>query len=442
MSVIAMKVIDATQHPNADVLRVYKLAAPSCGEIQIVANLENEYQVGDVVAVALVDSILADGTRIKPSKLRGIYSYGMALGKTDVELGCNLSDIYGVKDDRPQLKKTFIKNKPQILKWTSIESLHHIRQEISSNTNVTYRAKIKLDGTNGGVRIFPDGRIFAQSRTQIITPESDNMGFAAWVDRHQDYFRSLKSDRAIAIYGEWCGRGIQKRTAISQLNRQIFAIFAIQYGGCDGMVAQLEVRPDAIAKILPKKTQEIEDDLFILPFYGEAIALDFGDTEQLKAAAAKLNEMVKTVEAIDPWVRDTFGIEGMGEGLVMYPDTDGLVMREGYTELMFKAKGEKHQVVKTKQPVQIEPEVAASIDEFVELFVTQSRLEQAVTEACQGQYDLPKTGQFLKWLMRDIQKESKAELTAANLTWKQVNKSVATAAKNWYKIKAWNNQSG
>ena len=41
-------------------------------------------------------------------------------------------------------------------------------------------------------------------------------------------------------------------------------------------------------------------------------------------------------------------------------------------------------------------------------------------------------GQFLKWISIDIHKESEAELAAANLTWKQVNKYVIGAAKKWY----------
>ena len=90
-------------------------------------------------------------------------------------------------------------------------------------------------------------------------------------------------------------------------------------------------------------------DIFVLPYYGEPVTLNFGDKAQLKTASETINNIVKEVEAIDPWVKETFGIEGVGEGLVMYPETNGIVIREGYTELMFKAKGEKHRVVKSKQ---------------------------------------------------------------------------------------------
>ncbi|EAZ89804.1 hypothetical protein [Crocosphaera chwakensis] len=78
MPVIVMETIAAEPHPNADSLRIYQMKVPGKSKIQIIANLDNVYQVGEIVAVALVDSVLKDGTKIKPSKLRGVYSYGMA----------------------------------------------------------------------------------------------------------------------------------------------------------------------------------------------------------------------------------------------------------------------------------------------------------------------------------------------------------------------------
>ena len=58
MPVIAMEVKTAQNHPQADALRVYIFEAPGCESVQIIANLENIYSVGDIVAVALTDSVL------------------------------------------------------------------------------------------------------------------------------------------------------------------------------------------------------------------------------------------------------------------------------------------------------------------------------------------------------------------------------------------------
>jgi tRNA-binding EMAP/Myf-like protein len=427
MPVIAMEIIAAAKHKNADALRLYTMKAPGRDEVQIIANLENVYQVGDIVAVALVDSILKDGTKIKLSKLRGVYSYGMVLGKVEAEIGSDLSEIY--------CQKSLVNNPKEFtfLKWTSIELLHNVRRNleiVGQAFEVIYRAKIKLHGTNAGVQITPEGKVAAQKRSQFITPESDNANFAAWVYKNIDYFARLKAQDNITIYGEWCGANIQKGVAISQINRKIFAVFAIQYGGVNGSIAKLEIRPEKIREFLPQ-----HEDIFVIPFYGETITLNFGDVEQLKTVLETINKIVESVEAIDPWVKDTFAIEGVGEGLVLYPVTNGVVERASYTELMFKAKGLEHQVIKSKNPVQIDAEVANNIQEFVDLFVTEKRLEQGVTEACGGEYDLKKMGQFLKWISLDINKESVAELEAAGLTWQEVNKPMMNTARNWYKNK-------
>ena len=68
--------------------------------------------------------------------------------------------------------------------------------------------------------------------------------------------------------------------------------------------------------------------------------------------------------------------------------------------------------------------------------MTENRLKQAVTEACQGEYNPKYMGAFLQWIAADIIKESVAELEASNLTWKEVNKPINNAAKTWFMNKA------
>jgi hypothetical protein len=177
------------------------------------------------------------------------------------------------------------------------------------------------------------------------------------------------------------------------------------------------------------------EDIYVLPYYGEAITLNFGNEEHLLAAVDTINNMVEAVEKSDPWVKDTFGIEGIGEGLVMYPVTDNIVEKSNYTDYLFKAKGIKHQVVKASTPVAITPEKAENVTQFIQLFVTEARLEQAVTEACDGQYEMKRIGDFLKWFALDVQKESVVELEVAGLTWKEINKPLMNDAKEWYKTK-------
>ena len=68
--------------------------------------------------------------------------------------------------------------------WTHIEAFKNVNRYIDKYLKddkpvIEYRGKIKLHGTNAAVQINKDG-VFAQSRNNIITPESDNAGFARW----------------------------------------------------------------------------------------------------------------------------------------------------------------------------------------------------------------------------------------------------------------------
>jgi tRNA-binding EMAP/Myf-like protein len=452
MSAVVMKVIKADKHPFADALRLYEMEAEGFGTKQIIANLENIYEVGDKAIVILGGSILKDGTKISSTtKIRGLHSHGMALNKSDAEVGTDLSSEYCQEELKTSGASMFY--------WPDIEGLVGVRKSLEALRStlgesyklpaITYRGKIKLHGTNAAVQIHPDGQVFAQSRTGIINVEHDNAGFAKWVNDNVDYFKKLASNDIVTVFGEWCGTGVQKSVAISDIGKRIFAVFAVQLGN-NIELAKYKTDPTVIAEMLlaPQFAgidfYAILPDMYVLPWYGDEVVLDFNDTEQLRRTAEKLNEEVAKVEACDPWVKSIFKVEGVGEGIVFYPiskiETNGNVYicenRTDFSELFFKAKGEQHKVIKQKAAVQIDPEVAASVEDFVNMFVTPARLEQGVTTVCGEQYDVKLTGAFLKWLAADVQKESGAELEASKLDWAKVNKPVMEAARKWYQEKA------
>ena len=156
--------------------------------------------------------------------------------------------------------------------------------------------------------------------------------------------------------------------------------------------------------------------------------------EQARLQAERISAEVDRIELEDPWVRDCFGVQGIGEGVVLYPHLDGeaVVDRQRLSELMFKAKGEKHQAVRQKKAAQLEPEIARGIDAFVELVLAEPRLVQGLAEACNGAPDVKQIGAFLKWIAHDVQKECGVELTAAGLTWEQVNRAISAKARSWF----------
>lgn len=426
MSAIVMEVVSVEDHANADSLKVYTMRHNNV-ETQIVANLENVYAVGDAVNVVLDGSVLLDGTKINTTKVRGIVSQGMALGLADQPVGTDISELF-CKDT----------GKFRLLPWPNIESLFNVRKAMkrtNSERSVVYRFKIKLDGTNAGIQVSKDGKVQAQSRGSLITSEKDNMGFACWVNDNREYFTGLACDQHMTIFGEWAGKGIQKGTAISSIDRKVFVVFAIQYGGMDGEMEMIDINPPTIRKRLG----ELPENVYVLSFFGVPMEINYTNRGELEKSVNAINEMVAEVEKCDPWTRYTFEADGVGEGLVAYPLPEKvdynkpiLISSLDYSDLVFKAKGEKHKAVKTKKAVQIDPEVAKNINEFVELFLTDARLNQWADQS----FDVKLIGKFIKDISLDVKKESEAELEASGLTWKQVAKAVSSGAREWYMAKS------
>lgn len=80
----------------------------------------------------------------------------------------------------------------------------------------------KIDGTNAGIYIDEIGGIFAASRTRWITPEADNYGFAAWVERNCGELLRLGPGMH---WGEYWGAGIQRRYGLTEKR---FSLFNVQ----------------------------------------------------------------------------------------------------------------------------------------------------------------------------------------------------------------------
>ena len=66
----------------------------------------------------------------------------------------------------------------------------------------------KIDGTNACIIILGGKMVGVQSRTRLITRESDNFGFANWAYDNEEALTNLLGEGY--HYGEWAGPGIQK----------------------------------------------------------------------------------------------------------------------------------------------------------------------------------------------------------------------------------------
>lgn len=98
MPVIAMKVVDKKAHEKTDTLFIYTFESPNLGQLQIVANLTNVYEVGDIAGIAQLGTRLP-GVVLKPRKVFGIDSQGMAMGPIEVPVDTDVSERFNA--DRP-----------------------------------------------------------------------------------------------------------------------------------------------------------------------------------------------------------------------------------------------------------------------------------------------------------------------------------------------------
>lgn len=335
------------------------------------------------------------------------------------------------------------------VKWAEIQNFHNLRKLVKTypellvgKSEVTYKAKVKLHGTNAGVRVSSDGSVHALSRTSVITPQNDNAGFAGWVYLNSDSFASLSNpSHDVVVYGEWCGPGIQQGVACTKLSQKVFAVFAIRLLDVnDDVKNQFIVEPEEIKAIL--SGCKLIGTMHVLPWYSVnekdcEFTLDLLDmNEKTVIGVDEINQHVLEIEKCDPWVKAEFGVEGIGEGLVLYPVD---VEHGGYTNfvnLSFKAKGEKHQTVSKTKPVQSSATVEDNVVEFVKMVCPLARLEQGLMTV-NGNLDTPdmkNMGPFIKWIVQDVLKECQAEIAASGIDLKVIMKNVEKLARTWFMI--------
>lgn len=289
-----------------------------------------------------------------------------------------------------------------------------------------FKGTVKLHGTNAGI-CYHNGSIWSQSRENIITPEKDNAGFAFFIKSKEEIIKQIfqsidvDSNKVICLYGEWCGKGIQKGVAMSELDKML-VLFGLKIydPGTESStwinMPDIEVPEHRIFNINKFKTYFVEVD-FSKPEFAQ-------------------NEFVKLTEEVEQEcpVAKHFGVSGIGEGIVWSHN------HPKYGNILFKTKGEKHSASKVKTIATIDTAKIESIDEFVKYAVTENRLNQAIeyifTQNGEN-IDIKKMGDYLRWVMQDIIKEELDTLSENNLEPKDIGKKVSEVAKKFF-MEKWN----
>ena len=293
-----------------------------------------------------------------------------------------------------------------MIKFPSIESFAHIFRDIVGGLEV--RPKIKLHGTNGGIWI-KDGEVIAQSRNNLLI-NSDNAGFAAFVKSQEKLWAKVSQVECV-IFGEWAGPGIQSIDAVTKIPKRQFFIFACYMPDVNHIVTDPEVLKEIIGVDL--------QDVRVLPWAGQAVKIDYTNAGVFSETA---NAIVEEIGEMDPYIKETFGVEGPGEGLVYMPE-HGCNM-EFFCRNTFKAKTEAHRVKRSSKAVTVKIDIPKDVVDFAKMFVTEARCQQGLIEGCGGDRSPQRTGEFINWMCADIYKESKVELEAMGYEWGKLAKFV------------------
>lgn len=262
------------------------------------------------------------------------------------------------------------------IKYPSIDQFRsvvkHVRDQCNFHTIPTpklqFRGTVKLHGTNSSVAQAGD-ELWAQSRERIITPISDNAGFAIYVHSREEMFKAVFSTiRSVAglvptdtvtVYGEWCGGNIQKGVGLSGLPK-MFVVFGIRVGtGEDTRYLAKMVQDELFGALGDALTSQSVYSIFAFPTW--EVTIDFANPEAIQNHLVDLTIAVET----ECPVAKAFGVEnGVGEGVVWTcVDADERFAGRG---LLFKVKGEAHvngrlQLVGLKLPTELLDRIVADL---------------------------------------------------------------------------------
>ncbi|CAK5228130.1 unnamed protein product [Aphanomyces euteiches] len=308
---------------------------------------------------------------------------------------------------------------------------------------LTFHGSVKLHGSNTGIvfHAYSPAEIQFQSRSRILSVKDDYEGFANHMTRHLDCLVELKqaiaesvgpdstADQTIAVFGEWCGGNIQKGVALAQLPK-MFVMFGVLVG------------ERWLDMTLLRSVEFEAARIFHVHRFGEwAITIDFNAP---KESQPELEQLTALIEEECPAGKH-FGISGVGEGIVWKCVTPGFTG----PRFWFKTKGERHAMPDPslkgakvpKQAAPVDPELVHSIQAFIDLAVSDARLEQGLSVLKERgiEITIKSMGEFIKWVQQDVAKEETDTMAANGLEFKTLAGPIAAIAREWYK-KALTNQ--
>ena len=139
----------------------------------------------------------------------------------------------------------------------------------------------KIDGTNAQILITEDGQAFAGSRKRWITPQDDNFGFAAWVEKNKGMLVDLLGPGR--HFGEWWGKGIQRGYGCDGRYFSLFNVSRWRELPCLAGAGDVLVVPELSVFMGTDVSEGIETILEGLQINGSAASIGFMNPEGIVA---------------------------------------------------------------------------------------------------------------------------------------------------------------
>ena len=413
MSIIACTVTADRDHENAERLRVYQVEAPGVESAQIIANKDAIYSTGDVVAAALIGTVLADGTAIEKAKVRGVLSFGMLLGKVQDVPGTDLTSKMGATHVAKQVDQSQgIVEESAWPRYTSLDGFLRVMDEIMACPEVVVTEKAHGSNFRAGYagnrpfmvgshtgrvldthldsKAWPNGHLLQKA---LLWAEQVNLRsrIASYRDRHPEI-------TSFAIYGEVCGWKCSDlhygRTAEDKPEVRLFGEVAV-----NGRFLDYAPALDVIYELFDDMTgATINRDLMVPVLYLGKPNLDL-----LKKLRDQPSTMAVTRDAAQ-----------ISEGIVIRPTREAL-SKVTLNRLIGKYKSplyEERKSLRDKDPGTLPTYVTAY--DLIADFVTDERIRHVIAKAESGGMvmDVRKVKDLCGLLYDDIRKESVGEWPA------------------------------
>lgn len=325
-----------------------------------------------------------------------------------------------------------------------VQTLRHLNSDLEDSgieaflepTPIT--GTVKIHGTHADILIYGNDDVVFQSRNVVgLSITRDNQGFATDMSKKLTHLRRLRDiyvaqwtllnpklaidpRKPVLIAGEWIGAKIQRGVAVAQLSKR-FVIISISING------KWQRDQDYAEISLPSH------DIYNISRAGIYYATLY--PEDVHRTISEVERIAEDVAARCPFAQ-TFGVEGLGEGVVWKLANPKY---NANSALWFKTKGGNFKPTYARPPkktfgfdtIEENRKAAANV---AAMWCSQRRLEQGWDVLSEMSIDQNLRGldEYLTWVQHDILIEEKGYIIKYELDEATLKIEITKLAKPWY----------